>query len=147
MDFYAYRIMKRQNSDNHILKCRELFHQFIVDMYAKIDTERLLFIRHHQAKLRADDYIHLRDAMNNQNDVNPNDLGQPIILPSTFTGSPRHMNEYAQDAMTYVRSYGRPDLFITFTCNPKWQEITSELTAGQSSVHRHDITARVFKQN
>ena len=56
------------------------------------------------------------------------------------------MHEYAQDAMTYVRQYGRPDLFITFTCNPKWVEITNLLLAGQSSNDRHDITARVFKQ-
>ncbi|KAH8267063.1 hypothetical protein KR044_003170 [Drosophila immigrans] len=33
------------------------------------------------------------------------------------------MHEYAQDAMTYVRNYGTPDLFSTFTCNPKWMEI------------------------
>lgn len=42
-----------------------------------------------------------------------------VILPATYNGSPRHMHEYAQDALTYVRRYGRPDLFITFTCNPK----------------------------
>ncbi|XP_065370863.1 uncharacterized protein LOC135963006 [Calliphora vicina] len=145
MDFYAYRIMIRQNV-NHVLNCRELFHQYIVDMYAKIETERLLYIRRNQAKLRVDNYIHLRDALNNQNYINPNELGQAIILPATFTGSPRHMQEYCQDAMTYVRSYGRPDLFITFTCNPKWNEIISELSNGQKSAHRHDITARVFKQ-
>ncbi|CAB3251817.1 unnamed protein product [Arctia plantaginis] len=46
------------------------------------------------------------------------------------------MHEYAQDAMTYVRNYGTPDLFITFTCNPKWTEIEREL----------DIIARVFQQ-
>lgn len=146
MNFYAYRLMIRQNVDNHILNCRELFHQYIADMYAKIEMERLSYIRYNQSKLRVDNYIHLRDAMNNQNDINPNELGQSIILPATFTGSPRHMQEYSQDAMTYVRSYGRPDLFITFTCNPKWEEIVSELSSGQTSVHRHDITARVFKQ-
>lgn len=145
-DFYAHRLMIRQNVENHILGCRELFHQFVVDMYAKVETERLLYIRHHQAKLRVDEYIHLRDALHNHNDIHPNDIGQPVILPSSFTGSPRHMHEYAQDAMTYVRSYGRPDLFITFTCNPKWEEIVSQLTAGQTSSHRHDITARVFRQ-
>ncbi|XP_073826793.1 uncharacterized protein [Musca autumnalis] len=146
MNFYAHRIMIRQNATNHILNCRELFHQYIVDMYAKIEAERLLYIRHHQSKLRADDYIHLRDALNNRNDINPNDLGQAVILPATFTGSPRHMHEYTQDAMTYVRSYGRPDLFITFTCNPKWEEITTVLSGGQTSVHRHDVVARVFRQ-
>lgn len=56
------------------------------------------------------------------------------------------MHEYAQDAMTYVRNYGRPDLFITFTCNPKWREILICLLPGQSHTDRHDIIARVFKQ-
>lgn len=106
MDFYAYRMMIRQNTDSHILKFRQLFHQFIVDMYAKVETERLLLIRfdNNQRQLRADDYIHLRDAINNDANVDFNDLGTSVILPATFTGSPRHM-EYAQDAMTYVRAY------------------------------------------
>ncbi|GFR32340.1 hypothetical protein TNCT_245701 [Trichonephila clavata] len=37
--------------------------------------------------------------------------------------SPRHMHEYAQDAIAYVRLYGCPYLFITFTCNPAWDDI------------------------
>ncbi|GFX89918.1 helitron_like_N domain-containing protein [Trichonephila clavipes] len=48
--------------------------------------------------------------------------------------------------MTYVRAYGRPDLFVTFTCNPTWNEIKELLLFGQSSSDRHDITASVFKQ-
>ena len=117
MDFYAYRMMVRAGTVNHILRCRQLFHQFVVDMYAKIESERLLFLRLNQKKLRADDYIHLRDAVAGDGDAN--NLGQLVILPSSFTGSPRHMHEYTQDAMTYVRNYGRADLFVTFTCNPK----------------------------
>jgi hypothetical protein len=54
-----------------------------------------------------------------------------VILPSTFTGGPRYMHERTQDAMTYVRHYGRPDLFITFTCNPCWDEIKELLLPGQ----------------
>ena len=46
--------------------------------------------------------------------------------------------------MTYVRHFGRPDLFITFTCNPKWPEIVELLKQGQKSHDRHDIVARVF---
>ncbi|XP_017474280.1 PREDICTED: uncharacterized protein LOC108364908 [Rhagoletis zephyria] len=146
MNYYSYRLMIRQDTENHILKCRQLFHQYIVDMYAKIETERLLYIRLNQTELRSEEYIHLRDAIVNDGNVNPNELGRMVILPSTFTGSPRHMHEYAQDAMTYVRAYGRPDLFITFTCNPTWDEIKELQLAGQSSSDRHDITARVFKQ-
>ncbi|GFR28310.1 helitron_like_N domain-containing protein [Trichonephila clavata] len=69
------------------------------------------------------------------------------ILPSPFTGSSRHVHEYAQDAMTYVPAYGRPDFFITFTCNPAWDEIKELLLTVQSPSDRHDISARVFKQN
>lgn len=143
MNYYSYRLMIRQNQVNHIFYCRRLFHQYVVDMYAKIETERLNFIRFNQKKLRSEEYIHLRDAINS--DGNVQDLGKMIILPSSYTGSPRHMHEYAQDAMTYVRNYGRPDLFITFTCNPQWSHITDNLFAGQNSTDRHDITARVFK--
>ena len=140
--------MIREQADNHILKCRHLFHQYVVDMYAKIESERLRYIRFNQARLRTDEYIHLRDAINNNNDANMNinDLGNMYILPSSYTGSPRHMQEYIQDAMAYVRAYGRPDLFITFTCNPKWEEITKLLLPGQKPIDRHDVTARVFKQ-
>lgn len=134
MHFYAYRIMIRAKQSNHILRCGKLFHQFIVDMYAKTESERLWYLRKHQLQLRADSYIHLRDAITNERNVT--DIGQMVILPATYTGSPRHMHEYAQDALTYVQRYGRPDLFITFTCNPTWSEITE----------RHDIIARVFKQ-
>ncbi|UYV77959.1 hypothetical protein LAZ67_15003037 [Cordylochernes scorpioides] len=144
MNFYSYRLMSRANRDNHILKCRTLFQQYIVDMYVKIETERLLFIRLNQTKLRSENYIHLRDAI--ATDENPNDLRKMIILPATFAGSPRHMHEYAQDAMTYVRVYGRPDLFITFTCNPRWEEIRELLLPGQSPSDRPDIIARVFNQ-
>lgn len=44
-----------------------------------------------------------------------------------------------------VREYGRPCLFIRFTCNPKWQEITCSLLPGQNAIHRHGITTQVFK--
>lgn len=59
------------------------------------------------------------------------------------------MHEHAQDALAYVRQYGRPDLFITMPCNPKLDEVTSELSEllpGQCSIDRHDIVARVFRQ-
>jgi hypothetical protein len=142
MDFYSFRIMVRSESFNILLRARDLFHQFIVDMYAKIESERLRYIRLHQRTLRVEQYAHLRDAINN--DGNVNNIGQLIILPSTFTGGPRYMHERIQDAMAYVRNYGRPDLFITFTCNPAWDEIKNELFPGQKPQHRHDLLARVF---
>ena len=142
-DFYAFRCMIRRDSFNTILKCGHLFHQYITDMYAKVEAERLNYIRFNQKRLRADEYIHLKDAVRGDN---TRDLGQLIILPSSFTGGPRYMHERTQDAMTYVRCHGRPDLFITCTCNPKWIEIQRELMPGQSVYDRHDLLARVFHQ-
>ena len=46
--------------------------------------------------------------------------------------------------MAIVRKYGKPDLFITMTCNPKWCEIEENLLPGQSASDRPDIVARVF---
>ena len=46
--------------------------------------------------------------------------------------------------MGIVRSLGKPDLFITMTCNPKWPEITRELLPGQSAADRPDLITRVF---
>lgn len=48
-------------------------------------------------------------------------VGRRVILPSSFVGSPRDMNARYQDAMAIVRNCGKPDYFITMTCNPKWK--------------------------
>ncbi|XP_014204683.1 uncharacterized protein LOC106636701 [Copidosoma floridanum] len=82
-----------------------LLNQFVVDMIAKMITERLLYLRTHQKQLRAESYIHLRDAINNDRNIEPSSIGQPVILPSSFTGSPRYMHEKTQDAMAYVNRH------------------------------------------
>lgn len=46
--------------------------------------------------------------------------------------------------MTYVRLYGKPDIFLTFTCNPNWSEIQENLYHDQWPQDRHDLIARVF---
>jgi len=76
-------MMIRTNEENVILKCRWLF---AVDMYVKVETERLAFIRFNQAKLRSEDYIHLRDAIHSDADVQ--NIGRLTILPSSYVGSP-----------------------------------------------------------
>ena len=72
-------------------------------------------------------------------------IGQHTILPSSFTGGPRHMNQLFQDAMACIRVPGKPDLFVTFTANPKWPEIISELDKGQDPNDRPDLISRVSR--
>ena len=72
-------------------------------------------------------------------------IGKRVILPSSHPGSPRNMHQNYLDAMTVVQVYGKPDLFITMTCNPRWKEITDNLRFTESAADRPDLTARVFK--
>jgi hypothetical protein len=47
--------------------------------------------------------------------------------------------------MAIVQRWGKPDYFITMTCNPYWEEITEKLLPGQLPQDRPDLVARVFK--
>ncbi|XP_058188055.1 uncharacterized protein LOC131304732 isoform X1 [Rhododendron vialii] len=74
------------------------------------------------------------------------DVGQQrTILASSFVGCPRDMYQRYQDAMALVQKYGKPDLFLTMTCNGSWPEIHNELLPGQAPSDRPDLIARVFR--
>jgi hypothetical protein len=55
------------------------------------------------------------------------------------------LQQLYQDGMAIVRKLGKADLFITFTCNPKWPEIVKNLLPGQTAADRPDLVARVFQ--
>ena len=78
-------------------------------MYCKTETE-INFLRYKQVHLRAEQYIHFKDAMHA--DTILGKLEQKMVLPATFTGGPHYMHEKFQDAMTYDRLYGRPDFLF-----------------------------------
>ena len=61
---------------------------------------------------------HFQDVTE-QHNLNP---GNVVVLPSTFSGSPRAMHQLYLDAMALVSKYGKPDAFLTFTCNPSWRD-------------------------
>jgi len=67
-----------------------------------------------------------------------------VILPSSFTGVPRYMQQRKQDAMVYVAKNGRLDIFITMTCNSNWSEIKSCLSQHSKPQYRNNIITRVF---
>lgn len=122
--FYVHRIMEREESYNHYYG--RLFLAFIADMYAKVESSRLRFIRREQGRFQTDvlrgaaDAVYAADIGNN--DAEARQIGRRVILPSSFPGGPRYMHQNFQDAMAIVRAIGKPDLFISFTCNPNWKE-------------------------
>ncbi|XP_021959696.1 uncharacterized protein LOC110855595 [Folsomia candida] len=140
--YYSY-LFSIRNQFSPILSGGKLTQQYFVDAYVKAEANDLNYIRHHQGDLRADSYSSLIDHVSEAHDAIP---GKRIILPSTFEGSPRNMNQKYQDAMTIVRKFGKPeDLFVTMTCNPKWDEIVQNLRTGERAENRPDLVARVFK--
>ncbi|KAL6541113.1 hypothetical protein OROMI_024996 [Orobanche minor] len=72
-------------------------------------------------------------------------VGKRIILPSSFVGDARYMIKNYHDAMGICRCVGYPNLFVTFTCNPKWPEYVRFIKRRNLRPEdRPDILSRIF---
>ena len=142
-EYYAFKFQIR-STENVLLFGGRLLQQFVVDVYIKIETSRLQFCELNQKKIRSDLYQGIVDCVN-AGEVHPNRVGQRIVLPASFIGGPRDMRRRFLDAMTLVQDDGKPDLFLTMTCNPQWSEITDNLKVGQNAQDRPDLVSRVFR--
>ena len=158
--YYAHRLNTRPGEQPLLLWGGNLFQQFVVDAWASIEQSTLNWVKNHQKELRSDVYSGLRDAVlgDRDNNLNLAEHGQRIILPSSFQGGERHMTQLFQDAMAIVRTFGKPDIFLTMTANPNWPEIQDQLLwevppgpganhqrRRQKASDRPDIVARVFE--
>ena len=144
LQFYAHRLAVRELF-SPIFYGGKLFQQYVVDAYLRVEANNLNYIKQNQTKLRVDSYQGLMDHLQTRAENEDKDPGKMVILPSSFKGSPRAMQQHYQDAMAIVAKYGKPDLFLTFTCNPKCKDIVDNLLPGQQAIDRPDIVARVFK--
>ncbi|ONM00077.1 hypothetical protein ZEAMMB73_Zm00001d030046 [Zea mays] len=142
-DYYCYKFQIRPRVFNPILHGKRLFQQFAVDTYIKIESSRLDYIRRNQDRLRADLYQGLVDSMLD-GDIRAEKVGKQTVLSTSFIGGPRDMRRRYMDAMALVRKFGKPDIFLTMTCNPNWDEIRRELLPGQTPQDRPDLVVRVF---
>ena len=86
--YYSYHLMVRDG--NYLLTAKRLFQQFLVDMYAKIETERLQFLRREQQSLRVDNYNSLRDSLL-ASDGNPNPTLEALDIYTSDKWMPWHM--------------------------------------------------------
>jgi hypothetical protein len=121
-----------------------LFQQYIVDITNKTQHNNSNFLLLNQVQLRVKLYQGLVDMVEHDVRLNPTQVGKRIILPASFLGSPHFMMQVYQDVMAIVRSKGTPDVFLTFTCNPNWQEIVVELKPNQIASNRLDLVACIF---
>ncbi|XP_031116689.1 uncharacterized protein LOC116020351 [Ipomoea triloba] len=144
-EFFSFRMHERPGELSTLLFSKRLFQQFLVDAYTMVETGRLIYIRNNQKSLRCEAYKGLSDALT-RGEIDPSTQGKRIILPSSFTGGAKYMVQNYQDAMAICRWIGYPNLFITFTCNPKWPEIERYLGKRDLKAEdRPDIVCRIFK--
>jgi len=110
-----------------------------------LESERLSFIRNNQSKLRVDKYDNLFQSKSTTQEEGST-KGKRVVLPSTFVGETRFMEQLYFDGMAICSHASFPDLFVTFTCNPKWPEIHKILSQQNlAASDRPDLIARVFR--
>nr|CAD2188042.1 unnamed protein product [Meloidogyne enterolobii] len=143
LQYVSYSIGVR-NEFNPILYGGKLFQQYCVDEYVKIESDRMRWIRGNQKTILADAYKNVDSYLEKRARETGKPLGRKVILPPTVTNSPRYIEKHFQDAMSLVRKFGKPDLFVTMTCNSQWEEIKENLYEGQVPSDRPDIVDRVF---
>ena len=68
-------------------------------------------------------------------DAEAREIGRRLSLPSSFLEGPRYMRKLYRDDMAAVREYGKPGLFVAFTCQPQGEEVKDkELTNRNPSI-------------
>ncbi|EGT58490.1 hypothetical protein CAEBREN_29913 [Caenorhabditis brenneri] len=107
VEFYAHRLHVRKEF-SPLFHAGKLFQQFVVDVWTRVEQNRLNFIKSNQALLRSE---HLRGLQDYVAGEENGPIGR-IILPASHSGSPRDMVQQYQDAMTVVSRYGKPDFFL-----------------------------------
>ena len=145
LQYYSYKISVREIF-NPCLSARKLTQQFIVDAWTKIESCRLYYIRNEQDSLRTDMYKGLMDYVHNQTANSNTVIGKMVILPSSIRGSSRPIQQNFLESMTICQNFGKPDLFLTMTCNRNWKEITENLNENENAIDRSDIVTRVFHE-
>uniref|UniRef100_A0A453CJP2 ATP-dependent DNA helicase n=1 Tax=Aegilops tauschii subsp. strangulata TaxID=200361 RepID=A0A453CJP2_AEGTS len=143
-DYYCYKFQMRRGVFNTMLYGKRLFQQYVVDMYIKVESSRLDYIKKHQEQIRADLYQGVVDSLQ-AGENRADEVGKRTIVPSSFIGGRRDRRRRYLDAMALVQKYGKPNIFLTMTCNPNWDEIISELEPGQTPRDRPDLIVRVFR--
>ena len=54
------------------------------------------------------------------------------------------MQQAYQDDMKIVCKFGKPDIFLSYICNPKCREITDNLGRQETTANSPDLVARVY---
>ena len=154
-EFFTFYTNVRDKASDYLFMAGRLFQEWLCMGWVTTENQKLAYQRMHQKELRADTYRNIKEVVDARNlelappedGMYPDDHRPRIgrkVLSSSYVGSPRWYNAQFQDGMAICREYHKPDLMITMTTNPHWEEIERELN-GASVQDRPDLVARVFK--
>ena len=71
--------------------------EYVVDAWAQVEQGQLTWLKHNQSQLHAEVYNGLTDALGQGESLQ--EIRKHFILPSSYIGSPRHMQQLYQDSM------------------------------------------------
>jgi hypothetical protein len=91
---YMRFVLMHRDQPSHLQRCERLTLEFICDAQAQDEAKELQFhsLAIQQAKYRSASANILVQRIN---DHHAEDIGTPVILPSSFTGSPKYYHRYA----------------------------------------------------
>ena len=139
--FYQQRLHIRPKKHYPLGRFGRLFHQYVIDVYFKVENSKLQYIRRNNQRLRG------TNSPGTRADDEPvgNDEGHAFVyLPRSFVSGPRYFRSKFYDRVNAVNKLGAGSLLITMTTNPDWPEIQENLAPGELAQDRPDIVARVF---
>ena len=135
---------ERKNIFNSKLQTGKLSQIYALDIDNKIQTINLNYIKSPAAQkmFKTNSYQGLVDELSG---VDTDEKSATVFLPSSIRGSPRYYDRCYQETLAIGAEYGTPDIFLTFTANPNWLEITQFSDNELHKQQRADIIARVFR--
>ena len=157
--FHSRLLFESISDFNPLLNYGRLFQQYLCEMFIKVETERISWLRHNQSMLRASDYTHLcellANAASNKKEVNERtgnteqnsalNVGSLVVFASFYIGSDRYIRQKMHDIIAVSNSLLDPDIFLTMTCKPEWPEIENALLLEQRAYDRPELCDRVFR--
>lgn len=123
--YVTYVYQRRKLIANRFLRGDKLGQLFLIDHFMRMLSHRYNFIREKCAEYLTSTKSKMLKARQRLADKLKLGItiGAQFSVPHTVPGSPRWLQQKFENAVAMCNAFGRPDLFVTATCNVNWPEI------------------------
>lgn len=106
-EYVCWRMAVREGKFNPLHYSGRLFQEWAVSMFAFMEGDRMNFFKLHQKELKADSYNlrHFLEGLEIEGDPT---VGNAIILPATYPGSPRYWTNQFEGRKQNITVTGAP---------------------------------------